>query len=498
MSTLSKRPAAHLWFLSAPGIGLVRGRTALPWLLAAVAAAALIVRVPVHWAALALAGSTATVVTLVRPWVGLVLLALITPFAAVRAISLAGASVDASGLLLALIVAAWLGQGVVRRRIVVPKAPLTWPLVGFGLVASWSLLAATSLQEALPELLKWLQVLLLYWCVVALLPPQRAGWLIAAMVVAGTAQALFGLYQFFTQSGPEGFILFGRFMRAYGTFRQPNPYAGYLGLVAPLALSLTFLAWSKEGAALRWRWLLRFALPAATAVVAAGLLVSWSRGAWLAFVAATAVVVLTYLRTVSPTAALTVLVVGLAALSLGVALGGLAGLLPWLTQRFSDLGSFFGLVDVRRVEVNDANFAVVERVAHWLAAAGMWADHLWLGVGLGNYAVAYPSYALPRWQDPLGHAHNVYLNFGAETGLLGLVAYLALWTAALTQAAKAALRSCGLLMAVGTGALGALVHATVHNLFDNLWVQHIVLQVAFLLGLVAVLADTHTYTDRHV
>lgn len=495
MSTLLKRPAAHLRFLSAPGIGLIRDRTALPWLVAAVAAAALIVRVPVHWAALALAGSTATLITLVRPWVGLVLLALITPFAAVRPVSLAAASVDASDLLLALIVAVWLGQSVVRRRIVVPTAPLTWPLVGFLVVASWSLLAATSLQEALPELLKWLQVLLLYWCVAALLPRQRTGWLIAALVVAGVGQALVGLYQFFTQSGPEGFILFGRFMRAYGTYRQPNPYAGYLGLVAPLALSLSLLAWSQRGSVLRrWRWPLRLALPAATAVIAAGLLVSWSRGAWLAFAAATAAVALVYLRRASPAV---LLAGGVAALMLVAAIS-LESLPPWLTQRFSDLGSLFGLVDVRRVEVNDANFAVVERVAHWLAAAGMWADHLWLGVGLGNYAVAYPAYALPRWQDPLGHAHNVYLNFGAEAGLLGLIAYLVLWTAAVVQAAKAAFARLGLLMAVGAGALGALVHATVHNLFDNLWVQHIALQLSFLLGLVAVLTAERERDDLHV
>ncbi|MCS6843156.1 MAG: O-antigen ligase family protein [Caldilineales bacterium] len=494
MSTPAKRPAALLRFPPAPGISIIPDRATLPWLLAAVAAAALIARAPVLWAALAATGLAVAVVTLVRPWMGLVLLALVTPFAAVRPVSLAGVSVDASDLLLALIVAAWLGQGVVRRRITLPAAPLTWPLVGFLVVASWSLLAAVSLREALPELVKWLQVLLLYWCVAALLPPQRVGWLLAALVAAGVGQALIGLYQFFTQAGPEGFILFGRFMRAYGTYRQPNPYAGYLGLVAPLALSLSLLAWSPEGRMLRWRRLLRFALPAATAVIAAGLLVSWSRGAWLAFVAATTAVAVVYLRRASPAV---LFVGGVAVLALLAAIS-VNSLPPWLVQRFSDLGSFFGMVDVRRVEVNDANFAVVERVAHWLAAAGMWADHLWLGVGLGNYAVAYSAYALPRWQDPLGHAHNVYLNFGAETGLLGLMAYLVLWTAAVVQALKAALGRRSLLMAVGAGALGALVHATVHNLFDNLWVQHIALQLGFLLGLIAVLTAEREHDNPHV
>ena len=86
-------------------------------------------------------------------------------------------------------------------------------------------------------------MLVLYWCVAAVLPRNRAGWLIAGLLVAGIGQALLGLVQFVTQSGPEAFVLLGRFMRAYGTFRQPNPYAGYLGLVAPFAISLALWAW---------------------------------------------------------------------------------------------------------------------------------------------------------------------------------------------------------------------------------------------------------------
>ena len=33
-------------------------------------------------------------------------------------------------------------------------------------------------------------------------------------------------------------------MRAYGTFQQPNPYAGYLGLTLPLAFSVAL--WGVE------------------------------------------------------------------------------------------------------------------------------------------------------------------------------------------------------------------------------------------------------------
>ncbi len=60
------------------------------------------------------------------------------------------------------------------------------------------------------------------------------------ILVAASAEALVGFYQFFTQTGPESFII-GRFMRAYGTFSQPNPFAGYLGLILPLGVALALV-----------------------------------------------------------------------------------------------------------------------------------------------------------------------------------------------------------------------------------------------------------------
>jgi O-antigen ligase len=370
---------------------------------------------------------------------------------------------------------------VAQRRIVLPHPPLLWPLLALLAMLGLSLIDAQSYREGLPELLKWVQVLALYLAVTAVLPRRRAGWLIGGLLLAGAGQALLGLYQFVTQTGPEPFILLGRFMRAHGAFGQPNPYAGYLGLIAPLAISLALWAWTSQP---RTGWSLRLALLAAAGLITLGLLVSWSRGAWLAFAAAVAVVVVAHTRRAAP---LVVVLAGLAALAVGL-LGG-AELLPAsITGRLADLREFAGLVDVARTEVTDANFSVIERIAHWQAALAMWRDYPWLGVGAGNYAVIYAAYNLPRWYEPLGHAHNIYLNFAAETGLLGLLAYLWLWLASLWQAARTAASGDRLPAAIGAGVLGALVAATVHNFFDNLWVQHIYLTLALLLGLLVVVA----------
>ena len=284
--------------------------------------AALITRLPLELSALSLAGAGLAVAVLIRPWVGLPVLAIAIPFAAVKPLPIGGLPLDGADLLLGLVIAAWLAQGVVRRHIVLPRAPLSLPLLAFVGVLAVSLVGAESYRDGLPELIKWLEVLLLYWCVAAVLPPSRAGWLIAGLLVAGIGQALLGLVQFVTQSGPEAFVLLGRFMRAYGTFRQPNPYAGYLGLVAPFAISLALWAWfsrtpqadsiaqdrTEETDRPSSRWL-RIALPAAAGLISLGLLLSWSRGAWLAYAAAVAVVVLAHTRRAAPLAILIVVAV---------------------------------------------------------------------------------------------------------------------------------------------------------------------------------------------
>lgn len=447
--------------------------------------ALLVAVLPATASGLLLAAAGLALAVLIRPWLGLPLLAMAAPFAALRPLPMAGLPIDGADLLLALLLAAWLAQGVARRRIVLPHPPLLWPLLALLASLSLSLLRAPSYREGLPELLKWLQVLALYLAVVALLPRRRAGWLIAGLLAAAVAQALLGLAQFLTQSGPDAFVLLGRFMRAYGAFRQPNPYAGYLGLIAPLAVSLALWAWSNPR---RHGLGLSLALNAAAGLICLGLLVSWSRGAWLAFAVALAVVVLAHSRRAAPA----VLALAVAA-GLTLSLFGAADLLPAsVAGRLSELQQYVGLIDVARTEVTDANFSVVERIAHWQAALGMWVDHLWLGVGPGNYAVMYSQYHLPRWVEPLGHAHNIYLNFAAEAGLLGLLAYLWLWLASLWQALRGAAAADRLAAAVAAGVLGGLTAATVHNFFDNLWVQHIYLTLALLLGLLAVMATPTT------
>ncbi|HID52637.1 MAG TPA: O-antigen ligase domain-containing protein, partial [Anaerolineae bacterium] len=143
--------------------------------------------------------------------------------------------------------------------------------------------------------------------------------------------------------------------------------------------------------------------------------------------------------------------------------------------------------DVRGEDINDANYAVLERLAHWQAAVDMARENLWLGVGFGNYEPAYADYALLNWPYPLGHAHNYYLNLVAEVGVVGLLAYLVLWTAVFWQTIRLLRRLDWPVRGIALGLLAVWAAISVHHLVDKLYVNNIYIHLGVMLGLLQLL-----------
>jgi O-antigen ligase len=164
------------------------------------------------------------------------------------------------------------------------------------------------------------------------------------------------------------------------------------------------------------------------------------------------------------------------------------GLVPAsVADRITGFSDDLRFGDVRGEDITDENYAVLERLAHWQAALAMAEDQPWLGVGFGNYEPAYADYALINWPYPLGHAHNYYLNLLAETGIVGLLAYLLLWTAVFWQTIRV-IRQCeGWQRGVALGLLGVWTALTVHHLVDKLYVNNIYIQLGALFGLLQLL-----------
>jgi len=434
-------------------------------------------------------------------------------------------SLDVGQIAFALTVAGYLAHQVAARKRLFPFSlwnGVTLALIVMILGAAGSLFVAESPAQTVSELVKWAEVLVIS-VVTAALAVQYGRWsVLAGILLAGCVQALIGLYEFAGGSGaPNLRILDNRFFRAFGTYGQPNPFGAMMEITLVLTLGLLFGAgaalyqtvrahtgWGGQATTptpddaraivrvdLRIRPNLQVGQAAILAIIllgicgllGAGLIASWSRGAWLGTAAGVAVLIIFAPRRRWLGLSL---VMGAAVIIFG---GAALGLLPnSLTARLSDFTQdLTGIDDVRGETITSESYAVLERLAHWQAAVAMANDHPWLGLGFGNYEVAYPRYALMNWKYPLGHAHNYYLNALAETGILGFVTYVGGWLAIAFVTVRRLHGTTGVTRGLLIGMLGVWAAIAVHSIFDKLYVNNLFLQVGAMFGLMLTRRGTH-------
>ncbi len=458
--------------------------------------------------------------TVIEPFVGLAVALFLGPLKAYLSAYVPYVPAQIAHAFVALALGAWLAQRLSDRDVRIRQSPILLAFlifIGAALLSLWDGVGLVAFGTL--ELIKWLEMLALFVFVShhlaagvrarsggvspSLSQSRRLRWLLLAVLSAGLFQAAVGIWQFGLRGdGPDHFaILGGDFFRAYGTFEQPNPYAGYLGLTAALALGV--IADGVRTKLARWwddrqgnaqtdhppaslhdqqpsRVPLYLLTTCAFLLMLIALGASWSRGAWIGFGAAGLVMAVALPRRVSWGLLLTTLLV----------IGGVvlyrSGQLPTsFTARLTSFVQDIWLEDVRGIPINDANYAVVERLAHWQAALSMFRHNVWLGTGFGGYEAAYTAFALVNWPIALGHAHNYYLNLLGETGLIGLLAYGLLWSVVVWQTWRVTRLKQGLMRGIALGLLGTWTHLTVHHLLDHLYVNNIHLHIGVLLGILA-------------
>jgi O-antigen ligase len=461
------------------------------WIFAAIASGVLIVLLPVQYAAGLLVGGVILALALWEPMLGLGVALTFGPSRAyLAAQGYFGPQYDLGQIFFGLAACGWLARGALRREVVFPRLGVYGPLAVYIFIGALSLYNAREWQNGLNELIKWTEVGVVIAMVYTEAQRGKLHWAVGAVLLTGVLQAGLGVWQYrFWEDGPEGFRLPGGYFRAYGTFEQPNPYAGFLGLIWPVAAGLALGQLPKAEAWLKHRFptfplrTFYFLLPTSfflflAALYLTGLYISFSRGAWLGAGVAALVILIFWPRRLSVGVGL----VGAALVGGWVLLQ--AGLLPaGVASRLTSVTDFVNVSDVRGVNINDLNFALVERLAHWQAAQGMIEAHSWLGVGLGNFSSAYPEYSLLRWPTNRGHAHNIYLHTWAETGLLGLFAYVSFWAYVIILTVWTIRRTSGWQRGLALGLLGVWAHLLTHHLVDNLHVNNNDLLLAAQIGL---------------
>ncbi|MEU8319519.1 O-antigen ligase family protein [Nonomuraea sp. NPDC048881] len=302
--------------------------------------------------------------------------------------------------------------------------PGRWALLAApaALAATAAALAAPDFLLALPGLARFLQVFVLVPVAVTVAVRQRSDLLLVGGAVAAVAivQAGLGCWQALTGSGAS---YAGLPIRAVGTFGAGEVMAlasvVSFGLIIALAVALT-------GGPAR-----RAAALVAAAALCPPLVMSLSRGTWLAV--ACAVAVMLVLRGARLAARAAVAAVA-AAVLLTLLVGPGGGV---IAERVASITS----------SVDQPDRSVADRYQLWQAAAGMWRDHPVTGVGPKGFAAwrdTYAPLALSSGSDvedpaggyrrqPLLSPHNMYLLVLSEQGLLGLAAFALLVGGALVR-----------------------------------------------------------------
>lgn len=423
---------------------------------------------------------TALIASFVEPSVGLALAIVAGPLQPLERI-VWQLPIDSGQLLTGIALLSYALRGLAQRRTLAVRGnTIVATLCVFLLIGIFSVAVARDLTEWAFECIKWLQMLLVCLIVANERDRRVRALILGAVLVTAFGEAVFGIVQHQVRGfGPKEFLVLGSTdrYRAYGTFEQPNPFGGYMGLTWPLAAGLALELVS------RWRNV-PHARPA-TAIAAAALFAcaglalyalnaSGSRGALIGAAAAISAMALACIK--HPLRWL-----GMAALAALIAFE--SGLLNPPASLESQLAEY-GDIDVRDAYLTPISFSTIERLAHWQAAVRMIEARPFLGVGFGNYGAAYEDFRLINWPNALGHAHNYYLNIFAETGIPGLCAYLALWAVAIANALRIA-RSAQPGAWLALGVLGAFAHLSAHHLFDKLYVANMHILIGVYLGLLA-------------
>ncbi len=397
---------------------------------------------------------------------------------------------------LALHSLAYAEQPLYFGRLLAPLALFVWAL------SLATVLTPYSRAEALRETVRWATVPLVY--LLALRASEGRLWrtwgLVGCLLLAPSVTAVVGLVQYWFGLGPASFAIGGGHVRAYGTIGQPNSFAGYMNQAWPLAAGVTLFALVglRTATARRTAWTTLLGAGVALGLTGAALLVSFSRGGWLGALGGALVMIMAALMLLPDQLrqyarrAVLVLPLGLVLLAL---LGG-GGLLPAAVgERLTSLVGSLRLFDARGVAVTPANFAVVERMAHLQAGWNMLKRHPLSGVGPGNYSLVYAIEPGPDerpinvrpWYVSRGHAHNYYLHIAAEAGLVGLGAYLLLLLAVAGQALRALRAAQGWAwQGIAVGATGVIAAVAIHNLFENLHVLNMGLQLGSIWALLVI------------
>ncbi len=278
--------------------------------------------------------------------------------------------------------------------------------------------------------------------------PARIALAAYTLVISGFAQAMYGGLVSLSTSGES----------AHGSFVNRNHFAGYL--VMCLSLGLGLLISSLTGDVARsWRqflrnivaWILspRMLLRLALVVMVIALVLTHSRmGNASFFVSLLIAGAIALLLAKRATRSMVVLIASLIVIDIFV------------------VGAYFG---VQRVldRIEQTKMETENRGDIASDALQMWKDYPVFGAGLGSFHVVFPRYSKQDLGALYTHAHNDYVQFACETGVVGIsLLGLLVFTSFLAALRAQAVRRDPLMRGISFGAMMAIIALGMHSTVD--------------------------------
>lgn len=388
--------------------------------------------------------------------------------------ALGGYNLSATTIALAALYALWLAEALAGPPDV-PRARVraALPLLAYVGFTAISVLVARDTGLASFELFLLVQTFLLYVYVASTVrTPQEVRFIVGLLLVGLVMEAVLMLVINVTGAniaflGTSTHALPGgagtaESTRVGGTIGAPNAAGGYLAFLLGLAAGV--LA-APIGSKLR-----RIAL-IGIVVGTPALVLTLSRGGWLAFVLSLVIISVSACRRgwLSPR------------IVVGVAIVLVVVVLPF---RDALSGRLFG---------NDAGTAR-SRVPLVRLAYDIIDDNAVLGVGANNFASVIPDYAGPEFsRDWIYTVHNKYLLVWAEAGLGALLAFVWFLGSTLRRGVACARRNDPFLSPLAIALTAAVAGQTVHMFFEayhaRVQIQPLVLAAALLTAMLTMKSD---------
>lgn len=306
---------------------------------------------------------------------------------------------------LGLLSLCYLVESALRRRFAFPRLAINPPLLGYLAVMALTTLFAVDVGRSIKSSEDIFVVVVVYLLYVDVTNLTRLHKLIKLLALIVTLAAVYGGIQHFLEidlfrlSRPISFLKHVNNdltapVRVPGFFSSYMTFSGQLAMMIPILTALLFAGRTRLKQLL---WGLALGL------VGLALLWTYTRSAWVG--AAGALALMGYLRGRRVRIVLLIALLVLAALVM---------MQPELAAR---------LVSIVNAEQN------LERLYTWESTLAMIRDHLWTGIGKGNYRQLAPAYRAEYALEftSRAHAHNNILQVAVEGGIVALLCFLWLW-----------------------------------------------------------------------